>query len=291
MIINVVMNFLALFFIYSIIWPGVEMATAKKKKKKRKSKKKETFFLIRFFSLKNNKGNFSMLRLIRNAFLFLLLFTLVSCSTLYVMSPDVSWLNKKNPKTTSMIEERNDYFKSQGKPQVKLKHWVHYKSLPVNLVRAVRISEDDRFFQHNGFDFKQLWESIKGTLSEGKNLRGASTITQQLAKNLFLSSSRSIFRKIREIPIVIKLERDLSKKRIFEIYINVIEFGNGVYGIESAARHYFGKYTADLNLDECIFLAAIISNPRYYESHRFSKSFLFRQDTILYRMAVYGYIK
>jgi monofunctional biosynthetic peptidoglycan transglycosylase len=215
----------------------------------------------------------------------------VSCSSLYLLSPDVAWLKTKNPKTTSMINERNEYYKTLRHPPVKIRYWVKYRSLPEQLIRAVRIAEDDSFFQHHGFDLKQLWEAVRGSVSEGKNMRGASTITQQLGKNLFLSESRSLIRKLQEIPIAYKLEKHLSKRRIFEIYINIIEFGNGIYGIEPASRYYFGKHTTDLNLDESIFLAAIIKRPRYWERHRDSGSFIYRQDIILERMAIYGYIK
>jgi len=241
--------------------------------------------------VRKENGKLSTWKIVWKTAVLLLLLLMTSCVGLYLLAPDVEHLKKKNPKSTSFIEIRNGERAKRGLAKVRINTWVRYSAFPDHLVQAVRIAEDDRFFQHNGFDLKQLWEALKDKISGGKRLRGASTITQQLAKNLFLSGSRSIIRKALEIPIAIKLERELSKKRIFEIYLNVIEFGDGIFGIETAANYYFRKHTWQLSVNEAIFLAALIKRPIYFQKHQDSRSFLFRQDLILERMAIYGYIE
>lgn len=244
-----------------------------------------------FVSFRKKNGKFSFLTFVMKTGLLFLIFLLAAFITAYIVSPDVSSLADSNPLSTSMIDARNKEREEKGLPPIKLKYWVKYKTIPVQLIRAVRIAEDDGFFQHNGFDLNQLWEAFKGSLSNIKKLRGASTITQQLAKNLYLSEKRSIVRKFLEIPLTIKLERALKKKRIFEIYINVIEFGDGIFGVERASRFYFGKHATELNLDECVKLAAMIKRPIYFQSHPNSKSLAFRKRMILERMESYGYIE
>jgi monofunctional biosynthetic peptidoglycan transglycosylase len=244
-----------------------------------------------FVSCKKKNGKFSfMIFFLKTGFLFII-FLLAAFITAYIFSPDVSRFARLNPTSTSLIDTRNTERNEKGLPPLKLRYWVKYKSIPIQLVRAVRIAEDDGFFSHNGFDLNQLWEAIKGYFSKNKKLRGASTITQQLAKNLYLSEKRSFLRKFLEIPITIKLEQALTKKRIFEIYMNVIEFGDGIFGVESASRFYFGKHTWNLNLDECVRLAAMIKRPIYYQNHPYSKSLAFRKRMILERMGFYGYIE
>jgi monofunctional biosynthetic peptidoglycan transglycosylase len=264
---------------------------AQKTKKKKSSKKEKQGFFKRLFSIRNDEGKISFWKAVMRLTILLIFLFIVSVVVAFIIAPDVEWMKFKNPSTTAMIRERNEYYKENNKPTVKIKHWVQYKHLPQYFKYAVRIAEDDAFFQHSGFDFSQVWESAKSIFSKKGNLRGASTITQQVAKNLFFSERRSMLRKVLEVPIVIKLEKTLSKKRIFEIYVNIIEYGDGVYGVESASRFYFGKHASDLDLDQSIFLAAIIKRPRYFQEHRNSKSFVYRQDIILERMAVYGYIK
>lgn len=243
-----------------------------------------------FFSYKKKGGKFSFLHFCMKTGLLLLSVILAAFITVYIFSPNPSKLAESNPTSTSLIDSRNEERAEKGLSSIKLKYWVKYRSLPVQLIRAVRIAEDDGFFQHNGFDFNQMWEALKGSVSDIKKLRGASTITQQLAKNLYLSEKRSFIRKFLEIPVTIKIEKTLKKKRIFEIYINVIEFGDGIFGIEKASRHYFGKHAWELNLDECVFFAAIIKRPIYYQKHPYSRSLAFRKRMILERMSFYGYL-
>jgi monofunctional biosynthetic peptidoglycan transglycosylase len=154
----------------------------------------------------------------------------------------------------------------------------------------VLISEDSAFFQHSGYDLEQIKESARRNWREGRFARGASTITQQLAKNLYLSTSKNPLRKIRELFIAQEMERTLTKQRIFEIYLNVIEWGDGIYGIEPAARRYFGKGARELLPEEAAILAAMIPNPRRYTPARNLRYLERRKGEILSRLARYSYL-
>ncbi|HLQ76690.1 MAG TPA: monofunctional biosynthetic peptidoglycan transglycosylase [Terriglobia bacterium] len=176
-----------------------------------------------------------------------------------VTLPDVEALAHTNPKTTALMEQRAEENHTKLQP---LRAWVPYKQISVYLRNAVLVSEDSAFFQHAGFDWTQIKESAKKDWDEKRLARGASTITQQLAKNLYLSTSRNPLRKVEEIFIARELEQHLRKERILEIYLNVIEWGDGVYGVESASSRYFGKSPKDLLPEEAAVLAAMIPNPR-----------------------------
>jgi monofunctional biosynthetic peptidoglycan transglycosylase len=152
------------------------------------------------------------------------------------------------------------------------------------------IAEDAAFFQHPGYDIDEIRESVKRNWREKRFARGASTITQQLAKNLYLSTSRSPLRKIRELFIAQQLEQHLTKQRIFEIYLNVIEWGDGIYGIETASRRYFGKSASELLPEEAAILAAMIPNPRRYTPSRNLKYLEKRKKEILNRLALQKYL-
>src|SRR5688572_11414109 len=175
--------------------------------------------------------------------------------------PDVESLKTKNPTITAMMEQRATERNSKAR---SLRVWKSYKTISPHLQNAVLISEDSAFFQHTGFDLEQIKESAKRNWQEKRFARGASTITQQLAKNLYLSTSKNPLRKIREVFIAKKLEDMLSKQRIFEIYLNVIEWGDGIYGVESASQRYFGKSSSALLPEEGAILAAMIPNPVRY---------------------------
>jgi monofunctional biosynthetic peptidoglycan transglycosylase len=175
--------------------------------------------------------------------------------------PAVETLVHTNPKTTALMEQRSEENHTKLQP---LRLWVPYKQISIHLRNAVLVSEDSAFFQHSGFDWTQIKESAKKDWDEKRLARGASTITQQLAKNLYLSTSRNPLRKIQEFFIARELERHLRKERIFEIYLNVIEWGDGVYGIEAASNRYFGKSSRELLPEEAAVLAAMIPNPRRY---------------------------
>ncbi len=165
----------------------------------------------------------------------------VYLSYLYLSLPDVRVLATSNPPTTAFIELRAREARAEGKTPRRVQRWVRYERISNNLRRAVLVAEDSAFWDHDGVDVEQLKESIEQSLEKGKQLRGGSTITQQLAKNLYLSPSRNPIRKLRELLITRKLEASLTKRRILELYLNVIEWGDGIYGAEAAARTYFGS--------------------------------------------------
>jgi monofunctional biosynthetic peptidoglycan transglycosylase len=201
--------------------------------------------------------------------------------------PDVASLKKTNPTVTALMEQRANERHTKVRP---IRTWIAYNSISPHLRNAVLIAEDSAFFQHNGYDIEEMKESVKRNWRERRFARGASTITQQLAKNLYLSTSRNPLRKIREFFIAQELERDLSKQRIFEIYLNVIEWGDGIYGIDPAARWYFGKPPSELLPEEAAVLAAMIPNPRRYTPKRNLKYLERRKAEILARLARWNYL-
>lgn len=170
-------------------------------------------------------------------------------------------LRTTNPTTTALMRIRQEEARRQGKTPRRVQLWVPYDRLSPHLVRAVLAGEDSRFFDHAGFDWEEIQKAIKKDWEERGFVRGASTITQQLAKNLFLSPSRNPLRKLQEAIITVEMELFLSKRRILEIYLNVIEWGDGIYGAEAAARHYFRTSASALTRDQAAFLAAIIPGP------------------------------
>jgi monofunctional biosynthetic peptidoglycan transglycosylase len=202
--------------------------------------------------------------------------------------PDVESLRLHNPPTTALIEQRANENHRKAQP---LRTWVSYNNVSPHLRNAVLIAEDSAFFQHSGYDVEQMKESAKRNWRERRFARGASTITQQLAKNLYLSTSRNPLRKIREFFIAQEMERNLSKQRIFEIYLNVIEWGDRVYGIQPAARTYFGKSASELLPEEAAILAAMIPNPRRYTPARNLKYLEKRKAEILSRLSRYNYLE
>lgn len=165
--------------------------------------------------------------------------------------------------------------------------WVPYRRISANLKRAVLVAEDDAFWQHEGVDMEQLKIAIRNDIAKGQAIRGGSTITQQLAKNLYLSPSRDPIRKLRELIIARRMEAALSKARILEIYLNVIEWGDGIWGAEAAARSYFGTSAAGLSADQAALLAGAIINPHLYSPAHPNARLLRRQRIILSRMGGY----
>ncbi len=202
----------------------------------------------------------------------------------YLTLPDVRGLATADPATTAFIDLRRDEAHDQGKSFNLQRRWVPYNRISSQLKRAVIVAEDSAFFEHEGLDYEQIRESIEDSLEDGAAMRGASTITQQLAKNLYLSESRNPVRKVREIIITRRLEAALSKRRIFEIYLNSIEWGDGIFGCEAAARAYFGKSAAALSASESALLAGAIINPRVHSPARPTRRLLRRQQIILRRM-------
>jgi monofunctional biosynthetic peptidoglycan transglycosylase len=198
--------------------------------------------------------------------------------------PDVSWLAKHNPKETALIEARQAEAQEKGRPLRPQWIWVPMSRISPYLKRAVVATEDASFFQHEGFDWEGIKDAAVYNLEAGEFKRGGSTITQQLAKNLYLSPERSLLRKAREALITRSLEHQLTKHRILELYLNVAEWGHGIFGAEAAARHHFGKPAAELNMDEAALLAAILPSPRRYDPMRVTKYLRNRQQHILHRI-------
>ena len=203
---------------------------------------------------------------------------------LFLSLPDVRPLRKENPRTTAFMELRAREADQAGKKPRKVQQWVAYERISPSLKRAVIVAEDAAFFSHEGVDLAELEKSFEDSWQKGKRMRGGSTITQQLAKNLYLSPSRNPVRKLEELLIARRLEAELSKRRILELYLNVIEWGDGIWGAEAAARSYFQKPASALGADESALLAAAIINPRRYSPARPSKYLLRRQDLIRQRM-------
>ncbi len=202
----------------------------------------------------------------------------------YLALPDVRTLAGENPATTAFIELRASEARAQARIPRRRQLWVPYDRISQNLKRAVLVAEDDRFWQHEGLDLEAMKESIQVDLERGRFSRGGSTITQQLAKNLYLSPSKNPLRKLREVIIARRLEAALSKRRILELYLNVIEWGDGIYGAEAAARAYFRTSAAGLAPEQAALLAAAIINPRVYSPARPNARLLRRQRLILRRM-------
>jgi monofunctional biosynthetic peptidoglycan transglycosylase len=173
----------------------------------------------------------------------------------------------------------------EGNPRARLQHrWVPYGRISVNLKRAVIAAEDQKFVEHAGFDLDAIHEAHESNARHGRIRNGGSTISQQLAKNLFLSSPRTWLRKAREAVITVMLEGALGKRRILEIYLNVIEWGDGIYGAEAAAQHYFGRPAADLKPREAARLAAMIPRPRLYTNNPKTPYLKKRAKTLLGQM-------
>jgi len=202
----------------------------------------------------------------------------------YLTLPDVRDLATTNPTTTAFMKLRESEAASQGRKLRHLHQWVRYNRISKNLQRAVIVAEDSRFFEHEGVDLEELRKSIEINIERGAAIRGASTITQQLAKNLYLSPSKSPIRKVRELIITRRMEAALSKARILEIYLNVIEWGDGIWGAEAASRTYFGVSASSLSRDQAALLAGAIINPRVLNPARPTRRLLARQRIILGRM-------
>jgi len=197
-------------------------------------------------------------------------------------------LRTKNPSETAFMQAHAERMKDIKRSYRKTQYWIPLKSISKDAIEAVVVAEDGTFWSHDGFDWFEFKESIERNFEEGRAVRGASTITQQLVKNLYLSSSKNPLRKIKEWILTWYIEQQLSKSRILEIYLNIIEWGDGVYGIEAASRYYFDKSANALTRDECARLAAIIPSPRRHRADVDSKYVLRRSKLILDRMEARG---
>ncbi|MFI5370438.1 MAG: monofunctional biosynthetic peptidoglycan transglycosylase [Candidatus Eisenbacteria bacterium] len=204
--------------------------------------------------------------------------------------PNPGDLATRAPDRTELMRERLREAAEHDRRLHIDRRWVPYERISADLRRAVLIAEDDAFFSHDGLDWDEIGESARANLRAGRVVRGGSTITQQLAKNLWLGDRRTLTRKLAEMILAYRLERALTKRRIFELYLNEIEWGDGVFGIEAAARHWFGTTAAALTPRQSAFLAAVIINPRRYSpvepSHRIER----RATIILVRMHQRGFL-
>lgn len=223
-----------------------------------------------------------MLRLLwRGLLLLLVLFLLLQ---LWYLG-HVLWWKAFDPTSTAFMEAGMARLQEK-KPDAELRYrWVDYSRISMQLKRAVIAAEDSRFLSHEGFDWDGIELALEKNLKKGRIVAGGSTISQQLAKNLFLSASRNPLRKVQEAIITVMIESFWSKRRILEVYLNVIEWGNGIYGAEAASRRYFKTSAASLGRDQAALLAAMIPNPRYYETHRSSRGLLKRKAIIAARMS------
>ncbi|HEX6324092.1 MAG TPA: monofunctional biosynthetic peptidoglycan transglycosylase [Vicinamibacterales bacterium] len=205
----------------------------------------------------------------------------------WVTLPDVRRLRTENPENTAFMRLRDRQARARGDEPRRVQRWVPYTRISQTLKRAVLVAEDDAFWQHEGVDMAALQRAVEVNLEKREFALGASTITQQLAKNLYLSPSKNPIRKLRELWIARRLEIELPKARILELYLNSIEWGDGIYGAEAAAREYFGKSASALGPDEAALLAGSIINPRVYSPARPNARLRARQRIIRGRMGYY----
>jgi len=201
--------------------------------------------------------------------------------------PDISALRGTNPTVTALMEARQIQAKAKGRTIERHWTWVPLSRISPSLRQAVVEGEDASFFTHEGFDWEGIKDAALYNFEAGKLKRGGSTITQQLAKNLYLSSERSLLRKAREALITRSLEQHLTKERILELYLNVAEWGHDVYGAEAAARHHFKKSSRDLTADEAAWLAAVLPAPRRYDPIR-KTTFLARRHNRIFKQITRG---
>ena len=212
-----------------------------------------------------------------------LLFLLLLAYQVWIAA-QIAWWREHNPSTSAFMETRLTIMQLKD-PKAKLKHkWVSYNSISANLKRALIASEDAKFVDHEGFDWDGIQKAYEKNIARGKIVAGGSTISQQLAKNLFLSNQRTPWRKANETINTLMLEAIMEKQRIFDIYLNTIEWGNGVFGAEAAARHYYQISASQLTLEQAAKLAAMVPNPRYYDNHRDAKGLMRKTEIILGNM-------
>ncbi|MCU0579120.1 MAG: monofunctional biosynthetic peptidoglycan transglycosylase, partial [Desulfobacterota bacterium] len=203
----------------------------------------------------------------------------------YFFYPSVAVLKKENPHRTSFMEYRQQEWQREGKNIPIRQQWVPLSRISPFLIKAVTIAEDDKFYQHEGFDFEAMQQALEKDIKAGKFKAGGSTISQQLAKNLYLTPSKNPVRKVKEAVLTWRLEWVLSKKRIMELYLNVVEWGEGIFGAEMAARTWYGKAAAALGPEEAARLAVVLPNPRKYNP-RSSSKYVANRSRIVYNIMV-----
>jgi monofunctional biosynthetic peptidoglycan transglycosylase len=216
--------------------------------------------------------------------LFFLLAGLILFYQVWILGQLTYW-NYYNPSSSAFMQARLDLFRQKDRVAVLRVQWVPYERISPHLKRAVIAAEDSKFLQHEGFDFEAIQKAYEKNLEKGRLVAGGSTITQQLAKNLFLSDAKTPWRKLQEAVITFMLENVMSKRRILEIYLNVIEWGDGVFGAEAAMRHYYGISASSATAEQAARLAAMVPNPRFYDRNRTTPWLLKKTAIILSRMS------
>lgn len=221
----------------------------------------------------------------RFALRLLLLITVLGLAYQLWLFAHVWWWIDHNPETSAFMEERLQIMQAED-PEAEIRHrWVAYNQISPALKQALIASEDAKFLDHDGFDWEGIQTAWEKNLKKGRIVAGGSTISQQLAKNLFLSGRKTPWRKLEEAAITVMMEQMMSKRRIFEIYLNIIEWGDGVFGAEAAAHHYYHKSARALNSSEAAKLAAMVPNPRYFDAHRSDRQLLRKTRIIARRMS------
>ena len=222
-------------------------------------------------------------------FLLVLFGAAVFCAAAYVFRlPDVRPLKKAPPKTTAYIELRRREAAAKGRRLDLRWTWVPFDAISENLKKSVLTAEDDAFYRHDGVDWDALRAAWEHDKKEGRLSVGGSTITMQLARNLYLSPSKNPLRKVKEILIARRLDRELGKRRVLELYLNVVEWGKGIFGCEAAARAYFAKACADLSPDEAVAMAVVLPNPRRWDPSKPGRYVERNSARIVSRMSASG---
>jgi monofunctional biosynthetic peptidoglycan transglycosylase len=220
-------------------------------------------------------------RIARNGAMVLL--SLFCVYQLWVLSHVLWWVDH-NPASSAFMQAGLSRLQ-ENDPKAELRHrWMPYDRISIHLKRAIVAAEDSRFLDHEGFDWEGIQTAVEKNIKKGRVVSGGSTISQQLAKNLFLSGQRSFLRKGEEAIITLMIETVMHKRRILEIYLNIIEWGDGIYGAEAAARRYYRTSAASLDAGQAASLAAMVPNPRWFEDHRASRKYQHRAAVIAARM-------
>ena len=234
--------------------------------------------------MKRKKSSGGFFRFLRR-FVLLVIIAAACFVGFYFIYPDVSSLKNKNPDKTSFMEYRESQWEAKGRKIKIQKKWVPLKNISPYLIKAVMIAEDDKFWMHHGFDLDAIQKALEKNIEKGKFKFGGSTISQQLVKNLYLTPAKNPVRKLKEAIITWRVERTLKKRRILELYLNVVEWGEGIFGADAASRHYFGRPASALSAEEAAKLAAILPNPIKYKvdgSSRYTE----RRAKIIYNIMV-----
>lgn len=226
-----------------------------------------------------------MSRKVRTFCMFIVFLLTLLSAVYFLFMPNISQLQKNNPPKTAFMEYREQEWRKRGKKIKVFQVWIPLSRISPFLVKAVLIGEDDKFWDHEGFDYDSLMKAIEKDLEAGRFKFGGSTISQQLVKNLYFSPSKTFWRKIPEAILTWKMERVLSKRRILELYLNVVEWGEGIFGAEAAARYYFHESASDLTPLEAAKLAAVLPNPRKYAPTG-QQRYVLRRASFIYNIMI-----